>query len=115
MTQIEMISGQKIKTFWNEDYVISNSQYIVKDDRWMAIPLLNVLLWRKVEVMVLDVDQANTRFLAALDKPMFSVPRLAVRSGRIFALLDDWRIPIWDAGAQYCYCPLHRLPLKSNC
>jgi hypothetical protein len=56
-----MLSGQKLKTFWNEDYVVSNSQYIVKDDRWMAIPLLNVLLWRKVDVLVLDCDQAKTR------------------------------------------------------
>jgi hypothetical protein len=33
-----------------------------------------------------------------MDKPMFKVPGLTVRAGRIFALLDDCKIPIWDAG-----------------
>jgi hypothetical protein len=74
-----MTSGQKLKTFTNDDYLVSNSQYIVKDESWMVIPLMNVLLWRKVDLLVLDVELGQAKFLAALEKPLFSAPKLTVR------------------------------------
>jgi hypothetical protein len=94
-----MSSGLKVNSFVYEDHVISNSQYIVKDDFWMAIPILHVILWRKVDILILDSEQGKTKFLAPLDKPMFTVPKLTVRSGRVITLLDDMRIPIWDAAS----------------
>lgn len=96
--QLDILTGQKVKTFSNEDYVIANSQYIVKDDFFIAIPMMNPLLWRKVDILILDCELGKTKFMAPLDKPMFSTPRLTVRSGRVYTLLDDWKIPMWNAG-----------------
>ena len=42
-------------------------------------------------------DEGSSHFLAPLDKPLFTVPKLSVRSGKVLTLLEDWRIPVWDA------------------
>ncbi len=70
-----MSTGQILRCIVHEDHVLSNSQYIVKDDLWLVAPLLNAILWRKVDILVLvSISISHSTYSIEDDKMLTSGP-----------------------------------------